>query len=288
MSETIQTYLHNPSAVSIKLPAGATDTHVHIFGPAQTFPYAKSRGFTPADAPKETLFALHKKLGIERCVIVNTLLHGLDNRVVEDAIEAGQGRYLGVALTPVDVSETELHRLAKAGFRGLRFHFMPGYKIDYTPEQVIALTRKMEPLGMHLQLQMHAMHAKELAPILKQSAVTVVMDHMGRVDATLGIEHAHFQDLCHLLSQPNFMVKVSGVDRIDAHPPYLQGISFARHLVTHYPDRCLWGSDWPHPNHTHVPDDGVLVNALAHIAPEPALLQQLMVDNPQRLYRFEK
>jgi 2-pyrone-4,6-dicarboxylate lactonase len=82
------------------------------------------------------------------------------------------------------------------------------------------------------------------------------------------------------------MVKVSGIDRIDAQTPYRQGIPFARHLVTTYPDRCVWGSDWPHPNHTHIPDDGVLVNALAQIAPEPALLQQLMVDNPQKLYRF--
>jgi len=286
MSETIKTYLDNPSPVVQKLPAGATDSHVHVFGPNDIFPYAANRGFTPADAPKETLFALHKKLGIDRCVIVNTLLHGFDNSVVEDAMRAAEGRYLGVALTPADLSDTELKRLASVGFRGLRFHFMPGYKIDYTPEQVIALTRRLEPLGMHLQLQMHAMHAKELTPLLKQSAVPVVMDHMGRVDATLGLEHEHFQAFCRLLELPGFMVKVSGIDRIDAQPPYKQGIPFARHLVTTYPERCVWGSDWPHPNHTHIPDDGVLVNALAQIAPEPALLKQLMVDNPQKLYRF--
>lgn len=286
MSEIVQTYLTDPSPTVLTLPKGATDAHVHVFGPASKFPYAESRGFTPADAPKETLFALHKKLGIERCVIVNTLLHGYDNSVVEDAIQAANGHYLGVALTPVDISDAELQRLANVGFRGLRFHFMPGYKIDYTPEQVIALTRRMEPLGLHLQLQMHAMHARELTPLLKQSAVTVVMDHMGRVDARLGLEHEYFKDLCHLLELPGFMVKVSGIDRIDAEPPYRQGIPFARYLVKTFPDRCVWGSDWPHPNHTHVPDDGVLVDALAQIAPEPALLKQLLVDNPQQLYRF--
>jgi 2-pyrone-4,6-dicarboxylate lactonase len=286
MSETVQTYMLEPSPSTLKLPPGSTDTHVHVFGPSSKFPYSESRGFTPADAPKETLFALHKKLGIDRCVIVNTLLHGFDNSVVEDAMRAAEGRYLGVALTPVDLSDAELKRLAAVGFRGLRFHFMPGYKIDYSPEQVIALTRRLEPLGMHLQLQMHAMHAKELTPILKQSAVTVVLDHMGRVDAQLGLDQPHFRDLCHLLEQPGLMVKVSGIDRIDAQPPYRQGIEFARYLVTNYPDRCVWGSDWPHPNHTHVPDDGVLINALAQIAPEPALLKQLMVDNPQKLYRF--
>ncbi len=220
MSEIIKTYLDHPSTVTVKLPAGATDTHVHIFGPNNKFPFAESRGFTPEDAPKETLFALHKKLGIDRCVIVNTLLHGFDNSVVEDAMRAAEGRYLGIALTPVDPSDAELKRLALAGFRGLRFHFMPGYKIDYTPEQVISLTRRLEPLGMHLQLQLHGMYAKELMPLLKQSAVPVVMDHMGRVDATLGMEHKHFQDFCRLLELPGFIVKVSGIDRIDTQVPY--------------------------------------------------------------------
>ncbi len=286
MTEPILTYMRTPSEAKIKLPVGATDTHVHIFGPNNVFPYAESRGFTPVDAPKEALFAWHKKMGIDRCVIVNTLLHGYDNSVVEDAMLAAKGRYLGIALVQIDVSDAELKRLAQVGFRGVRFHFMPGYKVHETPEQIIALTKRLEPLGMHLQLQLHAQYAKELMPMLKQSAVTVVMDHMGRVDADLGIEHAQFQDFCRLLELPGFMVKVSGIDRIDPLPPYTKGITFARYLVRNYPDRCVWGSDWPHPNHTHVPDDGMLIDALAAIAPKPDVLHQLLVDNPQRLYRF--
>jgi 2-pyrone-4,6-dicarboxylate lactonase len=286
MTEPILTFSRNPSDAKIKLPAGATDSHVHIFGPANKFPYAESRGFTPVDAPKETLFALHKKLGIDRCVIVNTLLHGYDNSVVEDAMQAAKGRYLGIALVQIDVTDAELKRLAAVGFRGLRFHFMPGYKVHETPEQIIALTKRLEPLGMHLQLQLQAQYAKDLMTLLKQSAVPVVMDHMGRVEASQGIEHPHFQDFCRLLELPGFMVKVSGIDRIDSKPPYQQGIPFANYLVRNYTDRCVWGSDWPHPNHTHVPDDGELVSSLAAIAPKPDVLHQLMVDNPQRLYRF--
>jgi 2-pyrone-4,6-dicarboxylate lactonase len=286
MTEPILTYMRTPSEAKFKLPVGATDTHVHIFGPNNVFPYAETRGFTPVDAPKEALFAWHKKMGIDRCVIVNTLLHGYDNSVVEDAMRAAKGRYLGIALVQIDVSDAELKRLAQVGFRGVRFHFMPGYKVHESPEQIIALTKRLEPLGMHLQLQLHAQYAKELMPVLRQSAVTVVMDHMGRVDASLGIEHEYFQDFCRLLELPGFMVKVSGIDRIDPTPPYTQGITFARHLVRNYPDRCVWGSDWPHPNHTHVPDDGVLVDSLAAIAPKPDVLHQLLVDNPQRLYRF--
>ena len=286
MTEPILTYMRTPSEPTIKLPVGATDSHVHIFGPHHAFPYAEYRGFTPVDAPKEALFSWHKKMGIDRCVIVNSLLHGYDNTVVEDAMLAAKGRYLGIALVQTDVAEAELKRLAQAGFRGVRFHFMPGQTVHETPEQIIALTKRLEPLGMHLQLQLHGQYAKALLPILKQSAVTVVMDHMGRVDASLGLEHEYFQDFCRLLEIPGFMVKVSGIDRIDPHPPYEQGKPFARYLVSNYPDRCVWGSDWPHPNHTHIPDDGVLVDALAAIAPKPDVLHQLLVDNPQRLYRF--
>lgn len=286
MTDPILTYMPTPTAATFKLPSGSTDAHVHIFGPNNTFPYAASRGFTPVDAPKEALFAWHKQMGIDRCVIVNTLLHGYDNSVVEDAIIASKGRYLGIALVQIDVTDAELKRLALAGFRGVRFHFMPGYKVHETPEQIIALTKRLEPLGMHLQLQLHAQYAKELMPLLKQSAVTIVMDHMGRIDAKLGMDHAYFQDFCRLLDLPGFMVKVSGIDRIDSNPPYEQGIPFARHLVRQYPEQCLWGSDWPHPNHTHIPDDGMLVDALAQIAPKPDVLHQLLVDNPQKLYRF--
>ena len=286
MSEALLTYMPEPSTPRLKLPSGSCDSHVHIFGPAKQFPYAEKRSFTPVDAPKEKLFALHKKLGIDRCVIVNTLLHGLDNSVVEDAMKAAPGRYLGIALVRTDVADTELKRLAEVGFRGVRFHFMPGQAVDETPQEIIALSKRLAPLGMHLQLQLHAQYAKELLPILKESPVPIVMDHMGRVDAKLGIEHEHFQDYCRLLDQPGFFVKVSGIDRIDSQPPYKHGIPFARYLVKNFTEKCVWGSDWPHPNHTHVPDDGMLVDSLAQIAPKPDVLHQIMVDNPQRLYRF--
>ncbi len=285
MTEPILTYLREPTPSTLKLPFGACDAHVHIFGPSTVFPYAPTASFTPVDAPKETLFALHAKAGIHRCVIVQSLVHGYDNRVVEDAMQAASGRYLGVALVALDVSDAELKRLAGVGFRGVRFHFMKGGN-GYDPQTVIDFTKRLEPHGLHVQIHFDGSLARELTPFLKKSAVPVVIDHMGRVDATLGIDHENFQAVCRLVEEPNFMVKVSGIDRIDSKPPYTYGIPLARHLVHNYPDRCVWGSDWPHPNHTHVPDDGMLFDALAQIAPKPEVLHQLLVDNPQRLYRF--
>ncbi|QHI98542.1 amidohydrolase family protein [Xylophilus rhododendri] len=282
----VLTYDLQPRAASFTPPPGSCDSHVHVFGPRERFPYAHKRGFTPVDAPKESLFALHRVLGIERCVIVQTALHGFDNRVVEDAIEAGEGRYLGIALVPADVPDAELARLAGAGFRGVRFNFMahlPGTPV----EDVIALTRRLAPLGLHLQVHFESAMVHGLGPILARSAVPVVIDHIGRVDAAQGPQHADFIALRALLRNPLFRVKVSGVDRIATQDSYPQGVALARILVEEFPERCFWGSDWPHPNHTHVPDDAALVELLPDIAPDAGLRELLLVRNPAAFYRFE-
>jgi 2-pyrone-4,6-dicarboxylate lactonase len=282
----VLTYKPQPTTPLLQLPALACDAHVHVFGPAARFPYASSRNFTPVDAPKETLFALHRQLGIGRCVIVQSAVHGYDNRVVADAIQAGEGRYLGIALVPANVADSELHRLAAIGFRGVRFNFMRHLAASASVDEIVALTHRLKDAGLHLQVHFESSLVHSLAGPLSRSAVPVVIDHMGRVDASLGAEHADFAALHELLKNPLFYVKVSGIDRIDPQPPYAKGVVLARTLVESYPERCLWGTDWPHPNHTHVPDDGTLVDALSAIAPSAARLEQLLVHNPQRLYRF--
>ena len=288
----VQTYLQTPSATRMRLPAQACDAHVHVFGPPQRFPYAASRSFTPVEAPKEKLFALHRHLGIERCVIVQSMIHGLDNRVVADAIAAGQRRYVGVALTPVDVSSEALGQLAAQGFRAVRFNFMQHLGLGAQPEALVALTHRLAEHRMHLQVHFDPSLIDALAPWLQRCAVPVVIDHMGRVDAKEGVQGQAFQTLCRLLDRPQFHVKVSGIDRVNEQvpldsPAYPLGIALARYLVQRFPEQCVWGTDWPHPNHTHVPDDGVLVNAVPQFAPTAALQQALLVDNPQRLYRFD-
>ena len=286
----VQTYTDHPSAAQLVLPPLACDSHVHVFGPRARFAYAEPRSSTPAEAPKEKLFALHRQMGISRCVIVQSVVHGLDNAVVEDAIEAGGGHYLGVALVKVDVAQPELKRLASCGFRAVRFNFMKHLSGGASVEDVLKLTPRLADLGMHLQVHFQSELVHTVGQQLLSSSVPVVIDHMGRVDAQLGEQHADFQALMRLLDQPHMHVKVSGIDRIEATARagsgYPLGVKLAKRLVERFPKQCVWGLDWPHPNHTHVPDDGELVNALARIAPTPELLQSLLVDNPQALYRF--
>jgi 2-pyrone-4,6-dicarboxylate lactonase len=286
LSQRQPTFLANPSKPKLALPPGSWDTHCHVFGPKNTFPFAPTSNIDPADAPKEKLFALHAMLGIERCVIVQTAVHGIDNRVTEDALNAKGGTYLGVALLLPSVETSELRRLDQRGFRGVRYNFMKHIHRTASIDEVVALTQRLAEIGWHLQIHMEAALLADMAPALTRSAVPVVIDHIGRVDAALGLEQAPFQRLLRLMQSNKFWVKVSGCDRITrTGPPYADAVPFARKLMSEFPDRVVWGTDWPHPNHHGpIPDDGKLLDLIAEIAPTPELLRRLMVDNPTRLY----
>jgi 2-pyrone-4,6-dicarboxylate lactonase len=282
------TFMAKPSKPKLTLPRGACDAHVHVFGPGARFPYASGRATTPADAPKEALFALHDFLGFERCVIVHTAAHGFDNRATADALAAKDGSYRGVALVPTTITDAALKALDAAGFRGARFHYMRHLTQAAPIEDVVAFGKRLAPLGWHLQIHMEADLIAELAPAIHRAPVPVVIDHMGRIDASLGLDHAHFAALLRLLDDANVWVKVSGADRVTRQgPPYADAVSFARKLAAAAGDRAVWGLDWPHPNHQGpIPDDGHLVDFIAEIAPDERTRHALLVDNPQRLYRF--
>jgi 2-pyrone-4,6-dicarboxylate lactonase len=282
------THNPNPRKPKLTLPRGACDAHFHVVGPGARFPFAPGRKTIPADAPKEALFALHDFLGIERGVIVNTAMHGADNAVTLDALAARPGRYCAEALVPLDITDFELKRLGAAGFCGARFHYMNHLAHSAPIDDVIAFGKRLADIGWHLQIHMEPELIGDYAAAIRRSATPVIIDHMGRIDASLGLEQPAFQNLLRLLEDENIWVKVSGCDRASqAGPPYADAAPFARKLVAEFGDRAVWGTDWPHPNHQPpIPDDGELVDLLAEIAPTPQALQALMVDNPQRFYHF--
>jgi len=281
-----QSFHASPRKPAVRLPAGACDAHVHVFGPVARFAFAANRSFTPCEAPKETLFALHAHLGIARCVVVQSNAHGFDNSATADALAARPGRYVGVALLPLDVDDATLRRMDGSGFRGVRFNFMRHLGRSTPIEDVIRLGSRLAPLGWHLQVHMQSDLIAELAPALANSPVPVVIDHMGRVDASRGLDQPDFTALRRLLGHEHVWVKVSGSERASrAGAPYADAVPFARTLVAEFGDRVLWGTDWPHPNLDHVPDDGLLTDLVAEIAPGASQRQALLVDNPSRLYR---
>jgi len=281
-------YHPDPSTPTLRLPARSCDAHCHVFGPQAVFPYAPDARFRPADAPKERLFALHERLGIGTCVVVQSGCHGFDNSVVADALAARPGTYRGVALLPADVGTATLETLDAQGFRAVRFNFMAHLAQSAGIEEVIAMGPRLQPLGWHLQLHFDSALLGELMPAMRRTVVPVVIDHMARIDAAQGMDQPVIQHLLALMEDDRFWVKVSGCDRSSGlGPPYADAVGLARVLMARFPDRVLWGTDWPHPNHAGpVPDDGALVDLIAQIAPTAAAQQALLVDNPQRLYRF--
>ena len=281
------TWHPNPKAPDFSPPAGAVDAHCHVFGPADTFPFAPERKYAPGDAGKEMLFALRDHLGLSRNVIVQASCHGKDNSAMIDALQAADGRARGVAVVAHDIADEELNQMHAAGVRGVRFNFVKRL-VDATPREVfMATAERVQRLGWHIVVYFEAPELAELTPFLKQLPGIVVVDHMGRPDVTQPLDGPGFQAFENLMADmPNFWTKVSCPERLTvAGPPYDDVVPFQRHLVEHFSDRVLWGTDWPHPNmKSHQPDDGLLVDAIARIAPTAVLQQALLVDNPMRLY----
>lgn len=268
-------------------PAGAVDAHCHVFGPEAVFPFAPERKYTPVDAPKEKLFALRDHLGFSRNVIVQATCHGSDNRALVDALVASEGRARGIAVVKPDISDTELEQMDQAGVRGVRFSFVKRL-VDATPKDVFRqVAQRISQLGWHSVVYFEAADLEELIPFLTSLPGTLVVDHMGRPEVGEGVESAGFSSFRKFMADnPDVWVKVSCPERLTvAGPPYDDVVPFARTLVEQFPDRVLWGTDWPHPNmKSHMPDDGALVDVIPRIAPTRALQQALLVDNPARLY----
>jgi len=278
----------NPSKPAYTPPPDSVDAHCHVFGPAAVFPYAPQRKYTPCDAPKEKLFALRDFLGFERNVIVQATCHGNDNAALVDALRSAAGLARGVASVAPDISMDELAELHEAGVRGVRFNFVKRL-VDATPREVFfKIADKIAALGWHIVVYFEAQDLEGLTPFLKQLPTVIVVDHMGRPDIAKGVQHPDFQRFIDLMAEnSNIWSKVSCPERLSVSgpPEYADVAPFARTLVDRFPDRVLWGTDWPHPNmKSHMPDDGKLVGVIPRIATTSEKQAALLVDNPRRLY----
>jgi 2-pyrone-4,6-dicarboxylate lactonase len=287
MALDLNAYHPNPSKPKFRAPHGAVDAHCHVFGPGDVFPYSPKRKYTPADAPKEQLFALRDMLGFDRNVIVQASCHGTDNAAMIDALDAAGEKARGIAVVDTDISLDELKVMDHAGVRGVRFNFLKRL-VDSTPrENYMRVAEKVVKLGWHIVIYFEAPELQELTPFITSLPSIVVVDHMGRPDVDLGTDHSQWMRFLRLMDEhENIWVKVSGPERLSKlGPPYDDVVPFGKTLVERYPERVLWGTDWPHPNmETHVPDDGMLVDFIPRIATTQELRQKLLVENPMRLY----
>jgi predicted TIM-barrel fold metal-dependent hydrolase len=277
----------NPVKPAVVLPPGACDAHCHVFGPASRFPYAADRSYTPPDAPVEQLRKLHAHLGISRAVIVHASCHGSDMTVTLDAIASSGGLYRGVAVVEDAVTDAQLQRLHDGGIRGIRFNFVKHLGGVPDLEVFYRLLARIKPLGWHIVLHFDAGDLLEQRALLARIDVPFIIDHMGRVKAGDGLEQKPFRALTDLYrSNPLAWIKISGAERVSAGKrPFRDAVPFAQALIAIDAGRLLWGTDWPHPNISKdMPNDGELVDLLAEMCPDVRLRNQILVDNPTRMY----
>jgi 2-pyrone-4,6-dicarboxylate lactonase len=278
----------SPTKPTYEPPPGSVDAHCHVFGPGDDFPYAPERKYTPIDAGRAELFALRDFLGFDRQVVVQATCHGADNSAMVDALRHSDGRARGVATIRPSVTDDELRDLNEVGVRGVRFNFVKRL-VDPKPDAYYrALVERIAPLGWHVVVYFEAADLAERWNLFTALGVPVVVDHMGRPDVTKPVDGEEFgQFLRFMESGSEVWSKVSCPDRLSVEGPplYSDVRPFARTVVERFPDRVLWGTDWPHPNmKSHMPDDGLLTDVIPHIALTEDLQQRLLVANPTRLY----
>jgi len=281
-------YLANPRKPDYVLPPGAVDAHCHVFGPGNVFPYAPERKYTPADAPKEKLFALRDFLGFDRNVIVQATCHGADNRALVDALKAAGDKARGVATIKPGVTREELAAMHEAGVRGVRFNFVRRLADPKPDEYYRGLVGLIKEFGWHIVIYFEAPDLAERWDLFTSLPTDIVVDHAGRPDVTQPLDGEGFQLFQKLMREHgNVWAKLSGAERLSVSGPprYDDFVPFARQIAETFPDRVIWGTDWPHPNmKSHMPDEGDLVDLVPRIAPTEELQRKLLVDNPMRLY----
>ncbi|MFJ8925085.1 amidohydrolase family protein [Streptomyces sp. NPDC102364] len=287
-------WYEGPSEPTFRLPAGAVDTHCHVFGPQAEFPFAPQRKYTPCDGGKDQLFALRDHLGLARNVIVQATCHGADNSAMVDAVRSAGGRARGIATVRPDITEAELRELDAAGVRGVRFNFVRRL-VDTSPKDALhTIARKIAPLGWHIVLYFESSDLPELEEFFASLPAPLVIDHMGRPDVSRPVDGPEFTRFLRFVEHNDVWVKVTCPERLSVTGPaaldgeqhaYTDVVPFGRRVVEEFPDRVLWGTDWPHPNLTdHMPDDGLLVDHVRNIAVTEEQRHKLLVANPMRLY----
>ena len=256
-----------------------------MFGPGERFPYAPGRRYTPEDAPKEMLRALHDHLGVARAVIVQASCHGTDNAAMLDCIASEPARYRGVAIVDDNFTDRDFDRLDAGGVRGVRFNFVK--HLGGAPDMGLfaRVIDRIKHRGWHVVLHLDAPSINPLSDMMRQLPLPFVIDHMGRVPGKDGVAQPPLKALLELAKLENCWIKVCGAERISL-PPYAEAVPIARAIVEAAPSRVLWGTDFPHPNATHAADEADLVDLVPQYAPDAATQQRLLVDNPARLYGF--
>ncbi len=273
-------------AVSFSVPFGACDCHVHAYDDA--YPLAPTATFKPPHAPMADYAKVQAALGLTRVVVVQPTGYGFDNRCTLAAVACMSGRARAVAIVPPSVTQSTLRDLHVAGVRGVRMMMLPGGPLGW--DALAPLAHQIRPLGWHLNVQFNGCDFVQRLPLLQGLDAQIVLDHTGKfLVPPSSTDDAAFQALCRLLDTGRVWVKLSApYETSQTGAPHYEDVSLlVRYLATHYPERCLWASNWPHPNQNPVPSSAALLNLLPRWVSRTADIQRILVDNPAQVYGFD-
>lgn len=270
----------------IKLPPGACDCHAHVFGPQHRYPYLPNAAYIPPDALPSDYARMLKTIGCERAVLVQPSIYGTDNTAMLDAMRSGVFAFRGVAVVNEDINNRELEDLHGAGVRGIRIN-LASKGSTATLDSARKLAMRVKPLGWHLQFFVDFRKVPGLEDELLKLPVDIVIDHFGHIATADGLQAPAFQALRKLARSERCWFKLIGPYRISKQSPLCADVTpYARALLAAAPERCVWGTDWPHPNTAFMPNDGDLADMLPEWIPDEAQRKKVLVDNPARLYGF--
>jgi predicted TIM-barrel fold metal-dependent hydrolase len=287
----------NTRAPKFAPPPQSCDTHFHVFGPPEQFPFVSTHEYTPPAAPLEHYQKMLAVISIERAVVVQPSVHGLDNSATLDAIKHSGGKFRGVGRIDDKTPKDELRRLNDNGIRGVRFNLLDRPRGNVKLDVLDRCVENIVPLGWSVDLHIDMVNLLAQEKRIINMPVPVVIDHIARVKPAEGLGQPGFQLLLDLMKFKHVWIKVSGADKIcetTVHSylglPFVEVIPYAQAAIAAAPDRIIWGTDWPHSNNFapgHTPNDGDLVDLLAAFAPDEATRKRILVENPAKLYGFE-
>jgi 2-pyrone-4,6-dicarboxylate lactonase len=288
-------------AMPDRLPRNSCDAHLHVFGDVRTYPVGNPNALyrPPQDCTFEAMKALHDAMGIERAVFVQPTIYGTDHNLLHDVLKAApKGKYRGVAIVDDSVSDAELARLHAVGVRGARFNFGGNFKLAPSLESFRRSLARVGELDWFVKVFGFGDDFLAVEAELRKIRTPAIIDHIGGPNVRNGTAASVIRMLLDLLRSDNWWVSLSNGDlRSQAGEPWDDVVEFGRAFYQAAPDRCMWGTDWPHvhrfikPGHDAASGHGIehefkIVELLERYVPDRAARDRVLVDNPARFFGF--
>src|SRR5918911_837205 len=267
-----------------RAPANATDCHHHIYD--KRFPTDPRATLPAEDATVADYRKLQQRIGTSRNVVVQPSAYGTDNRGLVDALASFGSTARGVAVVNTGVDDEELKRLHEAGVRGIRFNLK--FPAGPTADMLEPLSRRIDPLGWHIQINASADQIVAIEGILNRLPTPIVFDHLAQIPEPAGVNDPSFGVVAKLIGKGRTWIKLTGpyITSKVGPPTYADAGAVAKAFVQLAPERMVWGSDWPHPSEKTKPDDALLFDLLAEWTPGESVRNRVLVENPAALYGF--